>query len=118
MAVTRFKLDVHWLNVMSLLMEEAGEARGAKELKRAATRPGLMAELTEQEFDVLFRAANWPAPIAEVLDEAWMQLERARAEEHARPRGKDLLQRYYEAGLRKKDLPLIPRATDHGDETP
>jgi hypothetical protein len=118
MAVTRFKADEHWLNVMSMIMEEAGEARGARELKRATTRPGLMAELTEHEFEVLFRAANWPTPVAAELDAAWERLNRARAEEHVRPRGTDLLQRYYDNGLRKKDLPLIPRATDHdGDES-
>lgn len=86
MAVVRFTLPASELRVMAALMKNV-QPQAARELGRAATRPGLTAELGGDEFKVLYKLAPWATDTYHVLEEAAMRLAAAQAEEAARPRG-------------------------------
>lgn len=90
MAVVRFKLAAHEHRAVSKVLLRAGWTQAAKELERAAYRPGLTAELNAQEFRAMLELAAWPTEVARVFEEAEIALNRAVADETLRPRGTEL----------------------------
>lgn len=89
MAVTRFTLTSFEFRVMSRILAPH-HPRAARELERAASRPGRTAELTEEEFNTLYELAPWGTPTMEVLDRAAFDLSQAVMVERTRPRGTEL----------------------------
>lgn len=87
MAIARVKLPADQLRVMSRMMKAAGHKRAAKELQRAAARPGLTAELSAPEFLTLHELAPWRADVADHLDAIRDALEASAAREATRLRG-------------------------------
>jgi hypothetical protein len=87
MAVARFKLPADQLRIMSRMMKAAGHKHAARELERAANRPGLTAELGAREFKALHELAPWRADVADHLDAIRGHLEASEAREATRLRG-------------------------------
>jgi hypothetical protein len=111
MAVTGFKLAPHEHRAIAGVMREVGLERAAKELERAAVRPGRRAELTQQEFEAMDALGlAWPANVAATLDTARDALRVAAASEATRLRGPALgaaphrsFNARQEAKLKRKD---------------
>ena len=120
MAVVRFNLPAASLRVAAdacrrVAQDYPPEAAtrllgAAKEFSRAATRPGLTAELTYHEVKVVLEAAPWPNDIWQVLAAADERVSAVQAMEDARPRGAELgmaphrsFHARREAKLKKKD---------------
>jgi hypothetical protein len=79
MAIARIKADARWFTAASSAIEVTAP-KGARELLRAAERPGLTAELHDDEIRAL--VSVWPRD--EVAAEALAAMEEALASERAR----------------------------------